>query len=818
MTNLLALPVGTVLGEDYRIERVLGAGGFGITYLAHDRPLARKVTIKEYFPIDFAARDGDIEAHPRSRDCSEDYQWGLDRFIAEAQTLARLQHPHIVQVHRYFRANNTGYIVLKFEEGKSLKAWLKELGRAPRQAELDALVVPLLDALEVIHEADFLHRDIAPDNIMVRSSGEPVLIDFGSARGDIARQSRTLSALVKPGYSPYEQYATTSSRQGPWTDIYSLGATLYHAVCGKRPTDAPTRMVADELVPATDAALSSYRKGFLAAIDRALRLEPGERPQSVSVWRRELLAPDPKKARSRLADMMQAGLGGDRVTPPPAPDARPAASTEAAAKQPAGPGAPTAAGPIPAASVAAMAPSPQPSATAHGLHGHDARVLADASDREGRESVLPLRDTPREPGTAAIRHHGLGHGPAPLANPSPNPARSSVSGAPPARRPAEPIAPPTTSATSSPAGAGKVRTPPRPRAEPGARWRRLRPLAWKLGIGAVLATGFVAFQDRIPRFEVQGFSVPTSDTARKIEVATLPGHLEGAVAARFAGDGTTLVSLGGDGTLRLWNAQTGTPVRTLRVEPGRATALAVEGSRAAVAFNDGRIDVLELGRGERLLRLKRNEAPVWSLAWLGGGQRLLAATHDWKVVVWDLKGGSSEPAEVLDDHTNAVQALAVSADGAHFATGGADRAVRLWDAGELRSQRRYRGHREFVSAVAFSPDGRTLAAAALDGRVRLWSTRSSRLQRSFEAGEAKLHAVLALSGEGGARLATADDEGKIKLWRLSDGRLLHTLTGHAGAVKGLAASADGRRLASASADGTVRLWDLGRLAGAPRRR
>jgi serine/threonine protein kinase len=299
-SNLLALPDGTELVSDFRIKRVLGAGGFGITYLAEEIALARLVTIKEYFPAEFAARSTTSEASPRSRDCAEDYKWGLERFIEEAQTLARFVHPNIVRVYRYFRANNTGYMVLHFEEGGSFKAWLRGLKRAPRQPELDRILKPLLEALETVHAGDFLHRDIAPDNIIIRKDGSPVLIDFGSARGEIATHSKTVSALVKPGYSPYEQYATDGRRQGPWTDIYALGATLYHAVSGKRPPDAPSRVVNDEYVPALAAALSSYRSGFLAAIDKALRLEVGERPQSIAQWRDELLAPDPKRDRGRL--------------------------------------------------------------------------------------------------------------------------------------------------------------------------------------------------------------------------------------------------------------------------------------------------------------------------------------------------------------------------------------------------------------------------------------------------------------------------------------------------------------------------------------
>ena len=200
--HLLALPEGTELIGEFRIRRVLGAGGFGITYLATESALAREVTIKEYFPADYAARGASGEVAPRSRDSAKDYQWGLERFLEEAQTLARFIHPNIVRVYRCFRARDTGYMVLHFEEGGSFKAWLKALPRAPRQSELDRIIAPLLDALELVHAGSYLHRDIAPDNIIIRKDGAPVLIDFGSARGDMATQSRTVSALVKPGYSP----------------------------------------------------------------------------------------------------------------------------------------------------------------------------------------------------------------------------------------------------------------------------------------------------------------------------------------------------------------------------------------------------------------------------------------------------------------------------------------------------------------------------------------------------------------------------------------------------------------------------------------
>ncbi len=319
MTHLVALHEGTELAGDYAIERVLGAGGFGITYLASETKLARRVAIKEYFPVDFAARDSADDVCPRSQASKADYAWGLQRFLDEAKTLAKFRHPNIVAVHRYFEARKTGYIVLHYEDGANFKTWLKRLGRRPRQDELDRIVGPVLDALECIHAADFLHRDIAPDNIIIRRDETPVLIDFGSARGELAKHSKTVSALVKPGYSPYEQYATSGRQQGPWTDIYSLGATLYHAIAGQRPLEAPSRMIGDELKPLCAMGLSSYRPEFLRAIDWAMALEVTARPRAIGDWRKELSgAPGPVeirngKTKDAMAEAAALGSGGSEA-------------------------------------------------------------------------------------------------------------------------------------------------------------------------------------------------------------------------------------------------------------------------------------------------------------------------------------------------------------------------------------------------------------------------------------------------------------------------------------------------------------------------
>jgi serine/threonine protein kinase len=173
----------------YVLDRVLGQGGFGITYLARDTNLDQLVAIKEYLPIDVATRKADSTVRPRADDQGDRYRWGLDRFIREARTLARFDHPNIVRVYSVFEFNNTAYMVMRFEEGENLAAQLERRRTLP-EAELLRMLLPVLDGLELVHNAGFIHRDIKPDNIHIRTDGSPVLLDFGSARASSARDAR----------------------------------------------------------------------------------------------------------------------------------------------------------------------------------------------------------------------------------------------------------------------------------------------------------------------------------------------------------------------------------------------------------------------------------------------------------------------------------------------------------------------------------------------------------------------------------------------------------------------------------------------------
>lgn len=737
MTNLIALPNGTKLVSDYRIQRVLGAGGFGITYLADEIALDRMVTIKEYFPSDFAARPNGLEAVPRSAGSSGDYQWGLDRFIEEAQTLAKFNHPNIVRVYRYFRANNTGYMVLHFEEGQSLKSWLKALGRAPRQKELDSIIAPLLDALELIHGADFLHRDIAPDNVIIRKDGAPVLIDFGSARGEIAAhaKSKTVSALVKPGYSPYEQYAETSRQQGPWTDIYALAATMYHAITGKRPPDAPSRMVNDELVPAREAALSSYRPSFLAAIDRALRLQIDGRPQSIAAWRGDLLAAEPQKAGwlTRALDKKR-----ERGASPLPPTVK-----------------------VPEMPAAAVPPPPD----APGPQGGLLDFMDGLKKRNGSPSTpAPQRAQPPPASPVAAQ---------PTA-PQPQPrAELVVKRKPPRPRPVgartwqlRPLVVKLIigAGVASAAVAIQDKLPHfenRGISVPLSQSSQLAPFSEiKAHKGAVTSVAYAE----------DGRSIITAgaDAAIRVWSASSGGltrtiELDEGPAAAIALKGRRLLTGHANGQLVLWDLDRADKISTFRRNEASIWSVAFTGEpdRFAASEHDWKVALWDARLKDGPVHIfEGHESAAQTLAYSAQRSLLASGSADKTVKLWNLD--TLDLVRTYRGHKDYVTAVAFMPNGRILAAAGLDGSIRLWSTASSRLYRTLMGHKGRVGSLAFSPTGDMLASAGDDGKVRLWDLKRGRTARTLFGHGGGVNAV-AFSPDG-KRIATAGDDGIVRLW------------------------------------------------------
>jgi len=282
-----ALPQGFKLHE-YKIESVLGKpGGFGITYLATDTHLRQLVAIKEYLPNEFAMREGVSTVLVKSSSEEASFQWGLKCFIEEARLLAKFNHKNIVRVNRFFEANGTAYMVMEYQDGQNLADYLKEK-HILTQEELFRIIQPLLDGLKEVHKAGFLHRDIKPHNIFIRKDNSPVLLDFGSARYAIGQKSRSVTSIVTPGYAPLEQYDNEIKDQGPWTDIYALGAVMYHAITGDAPPAATRRIMKDPMKSAVKLGKQLYNKNILKSIDWALKLSEEDRPKTVEEWQEKM--------------------------------------------------------------------------------------------------------------------------------------------------------------------------------------------------------------------------------------------------------------------------------------------------------------------------------------------------------------------------------------------------------------------------------------------------------------------------------------------------------------------------------------------------
>ena len=309
--DYVVLPAGRKIGR-FEVVSVLGQGSFGITYRARDRQLGRDVAIKEYMPAALAVRRDGATVRPRSTATADDFRWGRDRFVEEGRTIATLHDaPGVVRVFEFLEANGTAYIVMELVRGETLDARLRRDGMLDAAA-VERILGPLLNGLEQVHAAGFLHRDIKPGNILLDGRGNPTLIDFGASRAAMANRTVAMTAIFTPGYAAVEQF--TSAKQGPWTDIYGVSATLYHAIAGKAPPSAIDRMLDDTCVPLGRLAAAGFPAGLLAGIDAGLAVRAAERPQSIAAWRGVLGGSDatvalPRPARAAMRNRRLLWIG-----------------------------------------------------------------------------------------------------------------------------------------------------------------------------------------------------------------------------------------------------------------------------------------------------------------------------------------------------------------------------------------------------------------------------------------------------------------------------------------------------------------------------
>lgn len=283
------LPVDYGL-DQYRIVKSIGSGSFGITYKAWDESLHTHVAVKEFFPNGYAYRESSdlsVKAMPGQQDF---YLSVLDKFLEEARLLAKFKHPNIVRINRYLEANGTAYLVMDYEEGQTLEEYLNSLDRPLKEDECKQVIIPVLEGLNELHKKSILHRDVKPDNIYIRSNGQPLLLDFGAARQLLQQAESSMTVIVSKGYAAPEQYLGKYDELGPWTDIYGIGATIYRCISKRSPSesvirqDAATKHQSDplsfELISFQEDF--AYSNKFQTAVQLMLSLSITERPQYAS--------------------------------------------------------------------------------------------------------------------------------------------------------------------------------------------------------------------------------------------------------------------------------------------------------------------------------------------------------------------------------------------------------------------------------------------------------------------------------------------------------------------------------------------------------
>jgi Protein kinase domain/WD domain, G-beta repeat len=712
-----ALPIGYRLGE-YEIEAMLGQGGFGITYRAKDVRLGSLVAIKEYFPQTFASRahDGSTIYPNTSATASdaENYRWGLMAFLEEAQALAKFKHPHIVRVLRFMEANRTAYLVMEYEEGEPLSAYLRQHGGYVDEPMLLGVFLPILTGLQAVHDAGLLHLDIKPDNIYLRANGQPMLIDFGSARQFRSGSDASRRVALSRGYAALEQYPDKGER-GPWTDVYGVGASLYRCITGEEPVDSLKRQTTlakkriDPQVPASRFERPLYAKHIRESVDAATQLDAAARPQTARALQNGLMGKG--LSDEAAAPFVPFGRGAGFIGVTPVREERRRRTRR---------------GPLEALVAflvlvgTAVVVTPKMMVDLGYLTPGELLQRADdwrASARDvGRiinERVFGVRERPVE---------------APPRPVLPRPARRQ------APEPRKVVA-----FSGTPKVVREVRI-----AQPAVS------LAF-VGDGSRFAN---AMEDGT----VQLRNAETGEWLRTFVSKT---GTPGIVAA--SSDGRWLAMTAADHVIKLWDAETDRPPLMLSGNADVVTALAFapDGDLLASAAADEKVLLWNVETGQRVVEPMTARAKVFALAFSPNGRVLSAADEAGGVQSWEVPSGA-EMSYFLAAH-DAVTALAYSADGKWMATGGRDHFLKLWSVGLGRKDRVFNATPETVEGLAFTPDRRWLLAVGSDETVRAWNLEDGGGTRFPHAPSHDVHA-LAFSADGSA-LATAGDDNTIRLWK-----------------------------------------------------
>lgn len=701
-----ALPAAYRLAE-YVIESVLGHGGFGITYLARDTKLSSRVAIKEYFPQAFAYRDRRSTIVPTT-DGGENYQWGLQEFLKEARALAKFKHNHIVRVLRFVETNGTAYMVMEYEEGESLAEYLRKTGGHLNEPTLLSIFLPILGGLQAVHDAGLLHLDIKPENIYLRSNGQPMLIDFGSARQTKGKSKQDQKIALTPGYAAIEHYPNFGKR-GPWTDVYSIGATLYRCTTGIEPVGALERYQGlrdkrnDPLRRATTFERPHYATHIRECVDWALKLSPRERPHTAFALQRGLMGHgmSDKKATPQSAVNFRSGfIGIPKV----------AAQLEEESKI---------------------------------KRGFFERLLIGLVIL-AVISILPLKVL-RE--NESINDNDLFAGIDTLRNAVMRSIGLEKQGA---DRPV---------ARTQPARAKKTDEP-----KPIPPFDAAKVLAHTL-IGhseRVESLAFLANNTLLASASADGvvrlWNVDAGTLAQAFDASN---NAIGALAA--SPDGSWLALAASDNKIMLWDVKEGHMAGEFNGHGGsvRQMAFSPDGRTLASVSRDQSVILWNVEKREVIHQLSGYEHQILALAFAPNGRRIATGDSEGEIRYWETSSGKL--VGYFRAHDKRITALAFSPDGKWLASGGQDNFFKLWDTGLERKDRLLGGAPFAVNGIAFTADSKWLLAAGTSDAVKIWDVDSGQVVKQLYGRNNNIYA-LALSSDGSA-IATGGENQVVQIWR-----------------------------------------------------